>query len=98
MRILITGGNGMVGSYLKNLLPDAITPSSKELDLTNSEQVKNYFANNKFDYVIHLAAQAGVRHSINNPEDYATNNLIGFFNVNVLLPSYASISINDDVL
>ena len=30
MQILITGGNGMVGRYLKKLLPEAITPSSKE--------------------------------------------------------------------
>lgn len=35
----------------------------------------------KFDRVIHLAAQAGVRHSITNPEDYVESNLIGFANI-----------------
>ena len=35
----------------------------------------------KIDYVIHLAAQAGVRHSLKKPEDYIKNNLIGFFNI-----------------
>ena len=86
MRILITGGNGMVGSYLKNLLPDAITPSSKELDLTNSEQVKNYFANNTFDYVIHLAAHVGSLHdNIENRTAYFDNNIL----MNTLVTKYA---------
>ena len=56
MRILITGANGMVGKYLKKLIPEAITPNSKELDLTDSSNVINYFKHNKFDYVIHLTA------------------------------------------
>ena len=40
MNILITGGSGMVGSYLKELLPNAITPTSSELNLTDTESVK----------------------------------------------------------
>jgi len=35
----------------------------------------------KINYILHLAAQAGVRYSINNPETYIKNNLLGFFNV-----------------
>jgi UDP-glucuronate 4-epimerase len=35
----------------------------------------------KFSYVIHLAAQAGVRYSIENPQSYIDSNLIGFFNI-----------------
>lgn len=35
----------------------------------------------KFNIIIHLAAQAGVRHSITNPGDYVKNNLVGFFNI-----------------
>ena len=43
--------------------------------------MKIFFFKNKISTVYHLAAQAGVRHSINHPEDYASNNLVGFFNV-----------------
>lgn len=86
MRILITGGNGMVGSYLKKLLPDAIAPSSKELDLTNSEQVKTYFASTHFDYVVHLAAHVGGLHdNIANRTAYFENNIL----MNTLVTKYA---------
>ena len=86
MRILITGGNGMVGSYLKKIIPEATTPSSKELDLTNSEQVKNYFQNNQFDYVIHLAAHVGSLHdNIENRTAYFDNNIL----MNTLVTKYA---------
>ena len=36
---------------------------------------------NKFDIVIHLAAQAGVRYSVQNPQSYLDNNIISFFNI-----------------
>ena len=39
------------------------------------------FKNNKIKYVIHLAAQAGVRYSITNPDTYIKNNIKGFFNI-----------------
>lgn len=39
------------------------------------------FADESFDRVIHLAAQAGVRYSIDNPHAYADSNLTGFLNV-----------------
>ena len=86
MNILITGGNGMVGKYLKKLLPNAVTPSSKDLDLTNSEQVKYYFSNNKFDYVIHLAAYVGSLHdNIENRTAYFNNNVL----INTLVTKYS---------
>jgi len=86
MHILITGGNGMVGKYLKKLLPEAITPSSKELDLTNSENVKSYFYNNKFDYVIHLAAYVGSLHdNIENRTKYFDQNIL----MNTLVTKFA---------
>ena len=53
MKILVTGGSGMVGRYLKEIMPDIVTPSSDELNLTNSEIVRSYFHDNKFDYVVH---------------------------------------------
>ena len=46
-------------------------------DKNQLNKIKKY----KIDIIIHLAAQAGVRHSIKKPEDYVKNNLIGFFNI-----------------
>lgn len=51
------------------------------LDISEKERVLNLFEQHEFDYVIHLAAQAGVRHSINHPDVYIESNLIGFFNI-----------------
>ncbi len=52
-----------------------------KLDISNFSSVKNFFKKKKINTVIHLAAQAGVRHSITNPEDYVNSNLIGFYNI-----------------
>ncbi len=50
-------------------------------DLADRDAVRLAFAEHKFDRVIHLAAQAGVRHSLSHPEDYVQSNLIGFTNI-----------------
>ncbi len=52
-----------------------------ELDLADREGVAALFSEHKFDRVIHLAAQAGVRYSIDNPMAYADSNLTGFLTV-----------------
>ena len=52
-----------------------------KLDLADREGMAALFAEQRFDRVIHLAAQAGVRYSIENPLAYADSNLIGFVNV-----------------
>lgn len=51
------------------------------LDISNLEELKKVFEENKFDKVCHLAAQAGVRYSIDNPYVYADANLVGFVNM-----------------
>ncbi len=51
------------------------------LDLADREKIKSLFADNRFDYVVHLAAQAGVRYSLQNPESYIDSNLVGFGNI-----------------
>ena len=53
----------------------------KKLDLKLTRNLNNYFDNNKIDFVVNFAAQAGVRHSIENPKAYFDSNLIGFFNL-----------------
>jgi UDP-glucuronate 4-epimerase len=50
-------------------------------DISATDEIKKLFAKERFDTVIHLAAQAGVRYSIENPESYAQSNLVGFLNI-----------------
>ncbi|WP_072826413.1 NAD-dependent epimerase [Bradyrhizobium erythrophlei] len=50
-------------------------------DLANRETTKSLFAKHRFPAVIHLAAQAGVRYSLENPHAYADANIEGFLNV-----------------
>ncbi|UHM90584.1 NAD-dependent epimerase [Rahnella victoriana] len=52
-----------------------------KLDLADREGMAALFAEQRFERVIHLAAQAGVRYSIENPLAYADSNLTGFVNV-----------------
>ena len=52
-----------------------------KIDISNYNKLKKIFNENKFDIVINLAAQAGVRYSIINPKDYVKTNILGFFNV-----------------
>ena len=52
-----------------------------ELDLANRSATEELFTNHAFDKVIHLAAQAGVRYSIENPHAYIDSNVVGFINV-----------------
>ncbi|WP_368542468.1 NAD-dependent epimerase [Enterobacter soli] len=53
----------------------------RKLDLSDNAGMASLFANEKFDRVIHLAAQAGVRYSIENPHVYAESNLVGHLNI-----------------
>jgi UDP-glucuronate 4-epimerase len=52
-----------------------------KLDLVERESIKNFFSDEKFDFVVHLAAQAGVRYSLQNPYAYVDSNLSGFLNI-----------------
>ena len=51
------------------------------LDVTDKPALLDLFAQQSFEHVVHLAAQAGVRYSIDNPDTYAQSNLVGFLNV-----------------
>ncbi|GGY12448.1 NAD-dependent epimerase [Paludibacterium paludis] len=53
----------------------------EKLDLADRDGMDALFAREQFDYVIHLAAQAGVRYSIQNPHAYAQSNLVGMTNM-----------------
>ena len=52
-----------------------------KLDITDKENLFQFFRQNKFDKVVHLAAQAGVRYSLTHPEAYMKSNWEGFLNI-----------------
>lgn len=51
------------------------------LDISDKEKLENLFKSHEFDIVINLAAQAGVRYSIDHPDCYIKSNIIGFYNI-----------------
>jgi len=70
---------------LKQARLDQLLPQPKfsfqKIDLSDCAAVTPLFAREKFETVIHLAAQAGVRYSLQNPHAYLASNLAGFLNV-----------------
>ena len=50
-------------------------------DLLEKETLMKLFKNEQFDYVVHLAAQAGVRYSLDEPQKYIDSNITGFLNI-----------------
>ena len=50
-------------------------------DLINKDYLSSIFKKHKFDFVINLAAQAGVRHSLTHPDTYINSNIVGFINL-----------------
>jgi len=80
MRILITGGNGMVG---KNILEhhkatnyDILAPSSSELNLRNFDSVDSYIKQHKPDIIIHAAGLVGgIQANMARPVDFLVYNL-----------------------
>jgi UDP-glucuronate 4-epimerase len=55
--------------------------SFERLDVSDPLATAALFSSGGFDRVVHMAAQAGVRHSLANPQAYAQSNLVGFVNV-----------------
>lgn len=52
-----------------------------KMDLSDNESIKKLFIDEKFDVVVHLGAQAGVRYSIENPHAYIDSNITGMLNI-----------------
>jgi UDP-glucuronate 4-epimerase len=52
-----------------------------KLDLQDLQNLKAIFKRHRFDFVVNLAAQAGVRYSLINPQSYVDNNITGFLNI-----------------
>lgn len=83
MKILLTGGSGFIGSYLKSHLSKIHTvtaPSSKELNLEDYAAVKQFFNGKTFDTVIHAAGKGRDDVTGNDPK-VMYNILTSFFNL-----------------
>lgn len=52
-----------------------------QIDLENREEIFKIFSQHKFDVVVNLAAQPGVRYSLQNPYAYINSNIVGFINI-----------------
>ena len=66
---------------LDKLVPEGITYKFVKGSIADKALIDNLFADYKFDVVVNLAAQAGVRYSIENPDAYIESNIIGFYNI-----------------
>ncbi len=91
---LISRGEGVIGldnlndyydvnlkyARLKQLEGHANFTFIKE-DISNREGISRLFSGQKFDIVVNLAAQAGVRYSLINPHAYIESNIVGFMNI-----------------
>lgn len=66
-------------SYNRKVVKGAF--SFLQLELEDRQEIFNLFKEEQFDYVINLAAQAGVRYSIENPHAYESSNIDGFLNI-----------------
>ena len=71
---------GLKQARLEQLLPEPKF-NFEYLDLSDRTLTADLFKNSDFEVVIHLAAQAGVRYSLENPHAYVDSNLVGFTNV-----------------
>ena len=61
--------------------PSTVNYKFVQGSIADKELVDRLFAEHKFDIVVNLAAQAGVRYSIDNPDAYIQSNIIGFYNI-----------------
>lgn len=93
-KALLASGYAVVGldnmnAYYEISLKEARLKSLKDLkgfefvklDLTNKQAIDELFKNSSFQFVVNLAAQAGVRYSLTNPQAYIDSNIQGFLNV-----------------
>lgn len=91
---LLSNGNSVVGLDNLNDYYDVVLKEARlepliqnddfhflKIDISDSLAIAKLFEEQRFDRVIHLAAQAGVRYSLTNPLSYAQSNLLGHLNI-----------------
>ena len=78
LKILITGGSGMVGrNFIEH--PDIanyiiLNPTRNEMNLMNFQQIKQYLNKNKPDLIIHVTKVGGILANLNAPVDFLIQN------------------------
>ena len=86
-KVIIIGLDNINSYYSTNLKKDRLKELKRKnfyffkCDIKKSVKLNNIFKKYKPDFVIHLAAQAGVRFSLKKPKNYLDNNVLGFFNI-----------------
>lgn len=87
-KLKLVGIDNLNNYYSVNIKKDRLKLLKKyknfqfyKINVDKKKQIKKIFKTYKFDYIIHLAAQAGVSYSLINPEQYLKSNTIGFFNI-----------------
>ena len=92
---IVVGVDNLNNYYDQNLKKDRNKILKKfknykfnKIDIKSYKKLESVFKKNKFEGIINLAAQAGVRYSLINPKSYIDNNIIGFFNVIDLTRKY----------
>ncbi|MBS1793986.1 MAG: NAD-dependent epimerase/dehydratase family protein [Acidobacteria bacterium] len=87
-KILVTGGSGLVGRHLKEILPEARYISSSDYDLRSEADVRK-LCEEGWDHIVHLAARVGgIIENINYPAEFIEQNLL----MNTLLLKYARLN------
>ena len=80
-KIIFTGGSGLLGSEFKKILPNVRYPSSKEFNVTDYLQMRNYIEENGAELIIHAAAFTSPPLIDKNPTKALDVNIIGTSNI-----------------
>lgn len=87
-KILVTGGSGLVGRHLRDILPDATYISSSDCDLRSGSDVQRLCAEG-WDHIVHLAARVGgILENMRHPAEFIEDNLL----MNTLLLKHARLT------
>lgn len=89
-KIVIFGGNGLLGTHLKALNPNVLCPTKEDVDIRNEREVRYYIKNIKPDIVVNAAAVLDSNILDNSPEEGISTNIIGAAHV-------ANICIEDNI-
>jgi|SaaInlStandDraft_6_1057023.scaffolds.fasta_scaffold20702_1 dTDP-4-dehydrorhamnose reductase len=81
LTILLTGGSGLLGKKIKEIMPECLAPSHDSLDITDKKSILEYFAKNNITDIIHTAALTSIRKCDENKQDAWNVNVKGTKNI-----------------